>query len=214
VRPNDQDQNAVLTALRGLANIYRMDGMFLQAQPHYDSLVALALRNPGEGAAQTRADMGARAQNYVAQKRYAEADGAYVQILAVQRRVVGPDALNTLISETNIGWLRTQQQKFAEAEMMLRHAITALDRTAPDSWERFDCQSLLGRSLAGQAKYAEAERLIIGGYEGMAQRKPAPQAATSLATLNESAQAISSLYNAWGKPDKAAEWESKLLPAK
>ena len=34
VRPNDQDQNAVLTALRGLANIYRMDGMFLQAQPH------------------------------------------------------------------------------------------------------------------------------------------------------------------------------------
>jgi hypothetical protein len=96
---------------------------------------------------------------------------------------------------------------------MLRHAVSRLDRTSPNSWERFDCQSLLGRSLAGQAKYAEAEPLIVGGYQGMSQRKSTPQAANSLATPDEAGQAIVSLYQAWGKPDKAAEWTSKLRAA-
>ena len=51
----------------------------------------------------------------------------------------------------------------------------ALQRTtkiaAPDSWNRYHCQSLLGASLAGQKKFAEAEPLLIAGYEGMVQRE-------------------------------------------
>jgi tetratricopeptide (TPR) repeat protein len=209
-RRNDQDQNEVLRALRGLANIYRMAGMFPQAEPHLDSLVALARRNPGEGAGQTRADMGARAQNFVVQRKYAQAETAFMEILEVQRRVVGREALNTLISESNIGWLRIQQQKFSEAESVLRDALNALDRTSPTSWERFDCQNLLGQSLAAQRRYAEAETLMLAGYEGMSLRKPTPQAANSLATVNEAGQAILNLYLASGQAEKAAEWKSKL----
>jgi tetratricopeptide (TPR) repeat protein/predicted Ser/Thr protein kinase len=209
-RPNGEDQTAVLTALRGLANIYRMAGMYAKAEPHLDSLVALARRNPGEGAGQTRADMGLRAQNYVAQKKYAQAEDAYAEILDVQRRLVGQEALNTLISESNIGWVRLQQRKFPEAESILRHASSVLERTASDSWERFDCQNLLGQSLAGQAKYAEAETPMLAGYEGMSRRKPTPQAGGSLATVNDAGQAIVNLYQAWGRAEKAAEWKSKL----
>ena len=209
-RPEGRDQNAVLTALRALANIYRMAGMFMQAEPHLDSLVALARRDPGEGAGQTRADMGSRAQNYVSQKKYAQAEVAYEQIVDVQRRMVGQEALNTLISESNVGWLRIQQQKFAEAESVLRHALTSLDNTLPNSWEKFDCQNLLGQSLAGQTKYAEAEPLILAGYEGMSRRKPTPQAGSSLATVNEAGQAILSFYEKSGKAQKAAEWKSKF----
>ncbi len=209
-RRNDQDQNEVLRALRGLANIYRMAGMFPQAEPPYDSLVALGRRNPGDGAAQTRADMGARAQNYVAQKKYAQAEDAFVQILEVQRRTVGQEALNTLISESNIGWLRIQQRKFPEAESVLRPALIALERAFPDSRERFDCQNLLGQSLAALTKYAEAETLMLTGYEGMSLRKPTPQAAISIATVDEAGHAILKLYEVGGQPEKAAAWKSKL----
>jgi tetratricopeptide (TPR) repeat protein len=209
-RRNDQDQNTVLRALRGLANIYRMAGMFPEAEPHLDSLVVLARRNPGEGAGQTRADMGVRAQNYVAQKKYAQAEDAFVQILEVQRRTVGQEAMNTLISESNIGWLRIKQQKFPEAESVLRAALSVLERAFPDSRERFGCQNLLGQSLAAQTKYAEAETLMLAGYEGMSLRKPTPQAAISLAPANEAGQAILNLYEAWGQAEKAAEWKSRL----
>jgi tetratricopeptide (TPR) repeat protein len=209
-RPNDQDQNFVLTAVRALANIYGMAGKFAEAEPHYDTLVRLARHNPGDGAGQTRADMGVRAQNYVAQKKYAQAEDAYAQILEVQRRTVGQEALNTLISETNIGWLRIQQQKSAEAASVLRHALSVLERTAPDSWERFDCQNLLGQSLAAQMQYADAETLILKGYEGMSLRKPTAQAAISLATVGGARQAILNLYQAWGQAGKRAEWASKL----
>jgi tetratricopeptide (TPR) repeat protein len=208
-RRNDQDQNEVLRALRGLANSYRTAGMFPRAEPHLDSLVALARRNPGEGAGQTRADMMVRAQNYVAQKKYAQAEDAFVQIREAQRRTIGPEALNTLISESNIGWLRIKQQKFPEAESVLRPALSVLERAFPDSRERSACQNLLGQSLAGQAKYAEAEILMLGGYEGMS-RKPTPQATITLAPADEAGQAILNLYEAWGKAEKAAEWKSRL----
>jgi len=209
-RRNDQDQSEVLRALRGLANAYRIAGMFPQAEPHLDSLVALARRNPGEGDGQTRGDMGARAQNYVAQKKYAQAEDAFVQLLEAQRRTVGQEALNTLISQSNVGWLRIQQQKFPEAESVLRPALSVLERAFPDSRERFDCQNLLGQSLAALTKYAEAETLMLAAYEGMSLRKPTPQAANSIATVNEAGQAILNLYLASGQAEKAAEWKAKL----
>ena len=92
--------------------------------------------------------------------------------MEVQRRTVGLEALNTLISESNIGWLRIQQQKFPQAESVLRPALSVLERTFPDSRERFDCQNLLGQSLAAQRRYAEAETLMLAGYQGRSLRKP------------------------------------------
>jgi hypothetical protein len=49
----------------------------------------------------------------------------------------------------------------------------------PDDWQRFRAESLLGASLAGQKKYAEAEPLLLEGYRGMLTRReqigaPAP----------------------------------------
>ena len=48
------------------------------------------------------------------------------------------------------------QGKFAESEL-LAHEASETDRTKrPDSWQRFREESLLGASLAGQKKFAEA----------------------------------------------------------
>lgn len=41
----------------------------------------------------------------------------------------------------------------------------------PSSYNRFDSQNLLGASLLGQAKYAEAEPLLRAGYEGIKDRE-------------------------------------------
>jgi hypothetical protein len=76
--------------------------------------------------------------------------------------------------------------------------------------------SLLGGALLGQGRYAEAEPLIVPGYEGMKAHamKIPPVAAPRLSQATEQ---VVRLYEAWGRPWQAAEWKSKLgladLPA-
>jgi hypothetical protein len=86
----------------------------------------------------------------------------------------------------------------------------------PDDWSRFHAMSLLGGALLGQGQYAEAELLLVQGYEGMRVRQ-ARIPASNKPRLPEAVEWMVRLYEAWGKPDKAAEWKSKLrltdLPA-
>ena len=90
------------------------------------------------------------------------------------------------------------------------------EKAIPDDWSRFNAMSLLGGALLGQGQYAEAEPLIVAGYEGMKAREaqiPAP----GKPRLAEAAERVVRLYEAWGKPEKAAAWKAKLgladLPA-
>jgi hypothetical protein len=91
--------------------------------------------------------------------------------------------------------------------------ITAYcDRHRPDDWQRFRATSLLGASLAGQNKYAEAEPLLLDGYQGMAVRKDR-MGVPDWFHLDRAREWIVQLYEAWGKPAKAAEWKkSEIRP--
>jgi hypothetical protein len=102
-----------------------------------------------------------------------------------------------------------QRDKWTEAEPVLRECLAIRERNEPDEWATFNTRSLLGGSLLGQAKYVEAEALIVEGYEGLKAREariPPP----GKPRLTEAAERVVKLYEAWGKPDKAAEWRAKL----
>ena len=76
--------------------------------------------------------------------------------------------------------------------------------------------SLLGGSLSGQGKYAEAEPLILAGYEGMTARQSRITAPDRF-RLREAALRVVSLYLSWGQSQKASAWKAKVgmrdLPA-
>jgi hypothetical protein len=76
--------------------------------------------------------------------------------------------------------------------------------------------SLLGGSLLGQGRTAEAEPLVAQGYERMKAREsrlPVPERSR----LREAAERVIRLYEACGQLDQAAAWKAKLgmpdLPA-
>lgn len=86
------------------------------------------------------------------------------------------------------------------------------EKTRPEGWERYYSQCLVGASLAGQKKYAEAEPMLLAGYAGMAARQTSiPRA--DRAGLEETGRWILRLYNDWKKPDRAAEWRLRLANA-
>ena len=60
---------------------------------------------------------------------------------------------------------------FTRAEPLLRECLAIREKTQPDDWTTFNTQSLLGGALLGQKKYADAEPLLLKGYEGMKQRE-------------------------------------------
>jgi hypothetical protein len=64
-----------------------------------------------------------------------------------------------------------QRKKRADAEPVLRDCLTIHQKQIPGSWLTFNTQSLLGGALLGQKKYAEAEPLLLQGYEGMKTRE-------------------------------------------
>ena len=69
---------------------------------------------------------------------------------------------------------------------------------------------MLGAALLGQKNYSDAEPLLLAGYEGMKQRvTQIPPQAKDL-RLREAVERLVQIYNAWNKPDRAAEWQKKL----
>jgi len=103
-----------------------------------------------------------------------------------------------------------QAGKFAEAEPVLRKWVTMREKIMPTDWLTFNARSALGGSLLGQKKYAEAEPLLLAGYEGMKQRDDKIPADARPLRLKQALQRLMQLYEATSRPDQAAEWKQKL----
>ena len=53
----------------------------------------------------------------------------------------------------------------------LRQTLANRRKTEPNSWRPFQTMSQLGAALAGQGKYADAEPMLIDGFEGLVARE-------------------------------------------
>jgi len=102
--------------------------------------------------------------------------------------------------------------KFAEAEAMARECLALREKQIPDSWRAFNARSLLGGSLLGQKKYAEAEPLLVSGYVGMEQREDQIPAGGK-SHLKEALRRLVQLYETTDQSEKAAQWRQKLAEA-
>jgi hypothetical protein len=129
--------------------------------------------------------------------------------LKAQRRVLGEVHLDALNSWDGLGRVQLRQRKYVEAESTLRDVLKGYEKVMPGSWERYNCQSMLGASLGGQKKYAEAEPLLIAGFRGVTQQE-AEIPLRDRRVLSEAGERIVQLYENWPKPEKAAEWRERL----
>jgi non-specific serine/threonine protein kinase/serine/threonine-protein kinase len=204
----DEHPNMLLS-MNGLALLYELQHKNAEAELLYRKVMESQHRVLGAEHPDTLATMNNLAVLYVKQGKNAEAEPLVTKSQEARRRVLGEQHPDTLRSTNNLGWLYLNTGRYGQAESILRAAVTGYQKSAPDGWERYQCESLLGASLTGQKKYEEAERLVIGGYEAMIQRKSAIPAGSSSA-LDQAGQRIVQLYLNWGNAAKAAEWRNTL----
>jgi serine/threonine protein kinase/tetratricopeptide (TPR) repeat protein len=94
---------------------------------------------------------------------------------------------------------------FADAEALLREALAIREKSQPMAVGRYNAMSLLGGALLGQERYAEAEPLLLEGYEGLKARTKV----TEGDRLPEAIDRLVELCTATGRPDEAARWRAE-----
>ncbi|MFO0827100.1 MAG: serine/threonine-protein kinase [Phycisphaerales bacterium] len=145
------------------------------------------------------------ARNHQLRGNLDEAEQITRRVLEIRRRTSGDTATGTLIVMNNLGLLLLAREKPAEAEPVLREMAAGIEQTMPpDHWMRGQAKINLGRSLAGQSKCAEAESLMLGGYELLAKALPAGHDRLKIAR-----DAIVEMYTKCGKSEQAAKWKAK-----
>ena len=141
------------------------------------------------------------------QGRSNEAEAVYQEALAMLKEV-SPDNPQMADLLANLTSVLLQNQKFDLAEKHARQCLSIRKAKEPNDWQTSYTESLLGETLMGQKKLAEAEPLLLSGYEGLKQRET--QVSNHAKIFTEVLQRLARCYEAEKRADKAAEWKAKL----
>jgi hypothetical protein len=200
-----------LTLLHNIALLKQGEQKYGEAEALLGSVLEARRRVLGNQHADTIDTVFVLGVLYLAEDKSVAAEPLLAEALEARRRLLGPRHPDTLTAMTELSELRITEGRYAEAESLLRDCRDIQKQTMPDDFRRFRTESLLGASLARQQRYAEAEPLLISGYEGMKQH----QAAAIIrlrAKVSQGLRDLIALYTAWGKPEKVAEFQKQLGP--
>jgi tetratricopeptide (TPR) repeat protein len=143
--------------------------------------------------------------------QFGKAESLYRETLEMVRQRHKEASSLSAALQAYLAYTLLKQQRYAEAESLLRDCLKFREQNAPDLWQTFSTKSALGGSLLGQKKFAEAEPLLLAGYEGLKQRE-GQMPSGSKERLTEAIERLVQHHEAQGKPERAAEWRAKLPP--
>jgi tetratricopeptide (TPR) repeat protein len=132
------------------------------------------------------------------------------KVALIERR---DDHVATSEAQVQLGLHLLRQERFTDAETILRECLAICDRMEPNAWRTFHTKSLLGGALLLQKKYTEAELMLDAGYKGLKadEQSIPPQAKSS---ISDAIQRLVDLYDVTDKPNEAAKWRKELEAAK
>jgi non-specific serine/threonine protein kinase/serine/threonine-protein kinase len=200
-----------LLAVNDLGMTYVTEGKYLQADALLAKAPEIARRVSGTDHPLTLALTDSLARLRDGEGKFAQAEALFETVLNARRRQFGEEQVSTLRAAYLLARVRLQQRKYSEAETALPGILAAYMKIQPDTWERFRCEGLLGASLAGEKHYADAEPLLVSGYQGMT-RSIASIPASGRGAIEETRNALFHLYEDWGKPHEAGEWRTGTTP--
>ncbi len=206
-----------INSMNNLAGAYQAAGKLDLALPLFEESLMLMEAKLGPEHPHTLVIMNNLGSAYCVANRGENAAATLKEFVAGRRKRSKPDdpQFAILLAKTALDLLRCKQHDAAEE--IVRECLAIREKIQPDDWRTFNTKSLLGGTLLGQTKYAEAEPLLLGGYEGMKQReKTIPPEAVQV-RLTEAIDRLVLLYTDWhaAEPDKgydakATDWQMKL----
>ena len=196
-------------ALNNLANVLEWEDKLADAEAIQREALAMQRKLLGTehpDVARLALQSGAHARS---QKRSAEAETLLQEALAAQRKRLGSDHPGRGLLARTTGAVLGDEGKLHAAGTALQECLSIREKRLPDDWLTFSARSALGENLLARRQYAEAEPLLISGYNGLRSAQAAIPVANK-PRLEKAAQRLVRFYEETGRPDKAAEWKKKL----
>jgi eukaryotic-like serine/threonine-protein kinase len=132
-----------------------------------------------------------------------EAEPIFRRLIVLYREVSGPKARDTLIVMGNLGLLLMQREKPDEAMPLMEDVLKGFRESLPaDHWMIGVAMMNVGRCQTALHRHAEAETTLLETHAFLEKALGHSHERTIQARL-----ALAKLYEAWGKGDKAAEWQ-------
>ncbi len=204
------DHPRTLVSMSNLASAYWDAGKLDLALPLHEETLKLLKAKLGPHHPHTLMSMNNLASAYQIAGKLDLALPLFEETLKLRKAKLGRDHPDTVGTMASIGLLLIEKRLFTEAEPQLRECLAIREKTKPDDWRTFNTRRLLGSALLGQKKYADAEPLVLKGYQGMKEReKSIPKSGGGAKRIPEALDALIELYTATNKPDEVKKWQAE-----
>lgn len=146
-------------------------------------------------------------------KHYDRAEQWRRKWLAMLKELGEGDSMEYARRLSLLGANLIKQQKWSDAEGVLRECLAICEKRQPKDWGTFAIQSMLGGTLSNQKKFAEAEPQLLQALQGLKAptAKLPPQAKTY---VTETLERLVALYQATGQAGEATKWSKELSAVK
>ncbi len=199
------DHPKALTLMSNLGRTYEAAGKLDRALPLMEETLAIQKSKLGPDHPSTLISLNNLAAGYRAAGNLDRALPLFQEVADLWKRNAGARSPRYAGALAQIGLTLLQEKKWAEAEAVVREALAIREAKEPDAWTTFNTKSLLGGALLGQKKYAAAEPLMRGGFEGMKQRAD-KITALNKDRLDQALDRLIELAEATGKVEDAKIW--------
>ncbi|HEU4629270.1 MAG TPA: serine/threonine-protein kinase [Gemmatimonadaceae bacterium] len=137
--------------------------------------------------------------------RYDEAERLARASLALRQALQGGAGSDVAQGLQGLARVLCDRGRYAEADSLYRRALAMYQQPPGEQADGVALtRTLLGSCLVAQRRYAEAEPLLLESYvahaRGSAARRP---------VARQAAAALVALYEAWGRPERAAEYRAR-----
>ena len=204
---------STLLSMSSLAAAYRDAERIADALTLFEQTLRLQKAKLGLDHPDTLSTTNHLARTFLKARRPSDALRLLEDAFKLRRARLGPEHPHTLLTMNYLAAANLDLRRWPEAETAARECLNLRDRTQTLDWERFHTMSQLAAALAGEKRYAEAEPLLLQGYDGLKAREAVIPAARKQDKADAAAR-IAELYDAWGKKAKADEWRKKLETSK
>ena len=203
------DHPSTLVSLNNLAMLHKADRRYDEAEPLLTEVLAVRRRILGDQHPQTITSMDNLAGVRRAMGRLTEAEQLYQEAIAAAGKTLGDEHPTTLLARFNLAALYQATGRSADAEPLLRDVLKSVEKSPPTSVGLDEARFALGICLATQAKYTEAEPLLLQVCTELQQREDRG-AQPVRSRWQQGVQKLIDLFEATERPEQAAEWRKKL----
>jgi tetratricopeptide (TPR) repeat protein len=184
-------------------------GQFWEAEPLWNSALAMCERVLGPEHPETLSSLNSLAVLYQNQGKYERAAPLYQRALTTRERVLGPEYPDTTQTLYNLANLYQNQGKYERAEPLYQRALEASERVlGPEHPDTLNILNNLAELYRNQGKYEQAEPLIQRAL-ATRERVLGPEHPDTLGTVNN----LTNLYWSQGKYEQAEPLYQRGLEA-